>query len=224
MIQERYRSDYPGEFVILKTEFKDGKKIQSREWVPNPVTNQHISARAAVILGPVKSLRYNERHLERHRGGHLGKIKLQTYGNEESWRNLRLDFGFINDLNELDEILKCEYQEKTAIYTNSVNCIKRPEEFYLLPYNPKINSMAGILYLAAFDEHEEVFVCGMDNYGSGNYPLEKVIKAVSDVFRKYSKTRFKFVLEKSTAIVDEWRMFKNVSIISHAEFVYYCDL
>jgi len=40
---ERYREDYSGEFVITKTTFKNGKKVQEREWIDNPITNSHFS-------------------------------------------------------------------------------------------------------------------------------------------------------------------------------------
>ena len=224
MIQERYRSDYPGEFVILKTRLENGKKVQDREWIPNPVENQHISSRAAVVIGPIVSNWFKESNLERHRGGHLGKIKLQTYGNENSWKNLRLDFAVINDISELDKTIDKKYQETTAVYTNSMNCIKRPGEFYLLPYNPKIPSLAGVLYLSAFDEHNEIFICGADGYGPDNYPNQKIVNAVSEVFRNYTKTTFYFVVNKEKSVPDQWRSFKNVKIMDHGKFVSYCDL
>jgi len=224
LIHERYRADYPGEFVVLKTRLENGQKVQEREWIPNPVENQHISSRAAVVIGTIVSKRYKESHLERHKGGHLGKIKLQTYGNENSWRNLRLDFAFLNDIKELDEIIKTEYQEKTAVYTNSENCIKRAGEFFLLPYNPKVPSLAGILYLAAFDGHADIFVCGADEYGPGNYPTDKVIKATEQVFACFINTQFHFVLDNAKALPDQWRKFKNVKLMEHGRFVSYCDL
>ena len=224
MIQERYRSDYPGEFVILRTRLENGKKVQDREWIENPVENQHISSRAAVIIGDIKSNCYKESNLERHKGGHLGKIKLQTYGNETSWKNLRLDFAFLNDINELDNIIDKKYQETTAVYSNSANCIKRPGEFFLLPYNPKIPSIAGVIYLSAFDEHNEIFICGADGYGPDNYPSQKILNAVSEVFQCYSNTTFYFVLNKEKSLPDQWRKFRNVKIIDHRKFVSYCDL
>ena len=46
---ERYRTDYDGEFVIVSNTIKNGKKHQEREWIENPIENQHISGRAAVI-------------------------------------------------------------------------------------------------------------------------------------------------------------------------------
>ena len=49
MIQERYRADYEGEFVITESRWSGGKKTQNREWVANPIDNQHISGRAACI-------------------------------------------------------------------------------------------------------------------------------------------------------------------------------
>ena len=49
MIQERYRKDYDGEFVILNTRVVNGEKIQDKEWIANPIENQHISSRAAII-------------------------------------------------------------------------------------------------------------------------------------------------------------------------------
>jgi len=73
LIHERYRADYPGEFVVLKTRLENGQKVQEREWIPNPVENQHISSRAAVVIGTIVSKRYKESHLERHKGGHLEK-------------------------------------------------------------------------------------------------------------------------------------------------------
>ena len=49
MIQANYRQDYAGEFVVLKTRVVNGKKEQTREWIENPIANQHISERAAII-------------------------------------------------------------------------------------------------------------------------------------------------------------------------------
>ena len=45
----RYRQDYAGEFVILETRWTKGKKVERREWIENPIQNQHISGRAVCI-------------------------------------------------------------------------------------------------------------------------------------------------------------------------------
>jgi len=39
MIQARYRSDYPGEFVLLESRFVNGEKHEQREWIANPIEN-----------------------------------------------------------------------------------------------------------------------------------------------------------------------------------------
>ena len=49
MIAERYRTDYTGEFLITQATWSGGKKRQKREWVANPIENQHISGRAVCI-------------------------------------------------------------------------------------------------------------------------------------------------------------------------------
>ena len=80
MIREQYRSDYEGEFVITESKWSAGKKSQNREWVENPINNQHISGRAACIVGDVDKERFDYTRLQRHKGGLLSSKKLQTYG------------------------------------------------------------------------------------------------------------------------------------------------
>ena len=224
MVQERYRKDYLGEFIIANTKLKNGKKQQQREWIPNLIKNQHISARAAAFFGKVESKFFDEGKVERHKGGHLGKFKLQTYGIGDTWKNINLNFSFINDIGLLDEIIKAGIQEKTAVYTNSVNCIKRPGEFFLLPYNLKMPSPAGILYLAAFDEHKEIFICGAEQYGVDALASNKILKSVSRVIGCYKNTKFYFVVNKQRHIPNEWKKFPNVQLMNHSKFVSYCDL
>ena len=62
-MSERYRTEYDGEFVIINNTIKDGKKIQEREWIENPIENQHISGCAAVI-GHGQSRRNTKLHGE----------------------------------------------------------------------------------------------------------------------------------------------------------------
>ena len=96
---ERYRTEYDGEFVIVSNRIIDGKKEQEREWIENPIDNQHISGRAAVI-GDGQS-RYNtiyhgklnlKNKIEKHKGWHLGRKRLQSYGSEGCWQEMQCDF------------------------------------------------------------------------------------------------------------------------------------
>ena len=72
MIHANYRSEYPGEFIVLETKWSGGKKVQTREWIDNPIQNQHLSHRAACIGTSIDLERFNYTILQRHRGGLLG--------------------------------------------------------------------------------------------------------------------------------------------------------
>ena len=80
--KERYRANYDGEFVITKIIYRDGQKITEKEYIENPIINQHISGRA-VVIGAGHSLRQDVvTAVSNHGGGLLGQKKLQTYGCE----------------------------------------------------------------------------------------------------------------------------------------------
>ena len=65
-MEARYREDYPGEFVILESKWSQGKKTEKREWIENPIQNQHLSGRAACISSNVDFDIFNFRILESH--------------------------------------------------------------------------------------------------------------------------------------------------------------
>ena len=77
-MEARYRTDYAGEFVILESKWAGGKKEETREWIPNPIENHHLSGRAAVIGSNIDKWQFDYTRLQRHRGGLLGSKKLQT--------------------------------------------------------------------------------------------------------------------------------------------------
>ncbi len=157
-MQERYRTDYDGEFVILNTFYKDGKKQQEKEWVANPIENQYISARAAIIGNGTSREKFNVKNIEDHRGGLLGKKRLQTYGAQGCWRELRCDFYVEDQQQTLEEIIQSKYAEKSVVYTGVKNLLKYPGEFYLVPYGVKKPSIVTAIYLAAFDGHKEIYL------------------------------------------------------------------
>ena len=92
MIESRYRRDYSGEFVITEIRIADGRSQQTREWIPNVIENHHISGRAAVIGSRTDQERFKYQRLQRHRGGLLGKKRLQTYGTGDLWQDMAFDF------------------------------------------------------------------------------------------------------------------------------------
>ena len=218
--QAKYRQDYDGEFVITETRWAGGKKEQAREWVPNPIDNQHISGRATCILSNIDHFRYDYRRLEKHRGGLLGSKKLQNYGTGHTARNMRLDFTVETNPEELADIISRKYQEKNIVYTTTRQCLVNPGEFYLIPYNPSMCIEALVVYLAAFDGHKEIFIIGANNKMiASNSTWADQVGRVIDL---YKSTNFIAVANPAT-VPDLWYNMPNFKTIEYQEFLSYCD-
>ena len=188
---ERYRTEYDGEFVIVNNTIKDGKKYQEREWIENPINNQHISGRAAII-GNGNSRRYNQTtgfnlktKIEEHDGWHLGRKRLQSYGAEDCWKEMQCDFYVEFDKDKLQEIKDKNYQEIVSVYTNARNCIDNPGEFYLVPYGVRGKSISVATWLACFDGHKEIFLIGVDGLNKDDEPDEKLVNQMNGIFVDY---------------------------------------
>lgn len=222
-MQERYRKDYDGEFVILNTEYKNGKKIQHKEWIENPVLVDHVSGRAVVIGKGASRKDFDIRKLENHRGGLLASLKLQSYGTQGCWEELQTDFYIEVNTDELARIKKSKYQEKTVVYTGTKNLIKYPGEFYLVPYNTKLQTVALATWVAAFDNHKEIFLLGIDGMDSNNTPNSKEIHDLHRVILTYSSTNF-IMVNNGKNVPDLWRNCTNFKLIDYPTFISYCDV
>lgn len=221
MIIERHRTDYKGEFVITETKWSKGKKSQKREWIDNPIINQHLSHRAACIASGLMQHRFDHRKLQNHRGGLLSSKKLQTYGTVPITRDMRLDFAVSTQQTELDEILNRRYQENNIVYTTANLCIGNPGEFYLIPYNPILSVEALVLYLAAFDGHKEIFMLGYNNdTPSGNSGWKE---HVNSVIAAYQTSTFTCVGRRGT-VPEQWADNANFQMMTEEEFISYCDI
>lgn len=218
--QARYRQDYDGEFVIVETRWAAGKKEQTREWVANPIENQHISGRATCILSNIDQFRFDYRKLENHRGGLLGSKKLQNYGTGHTARDMRLDFTVETDPVELSAIIESKYQEKNIVYTTTRQCLTHPGEFYLIPYNPNMCIEALVVYLAAFDGHKEVFILGANKTMSASNSAW--LEQISRVIGIYRSTQF-IAVGNSGTIPDIWYNSSNFKSMDYQEFISYCD-
>jgi hypothetical protein len=222
-MQARFRKDYDGEFVISNTTIRNGRKIQTREWVPNPIVNQHISGRAAVI-GSGQTARPDViTHLSRHPGGLLGKKKLQTYGCETAWQSLPLDFYIDYNVDTLAKIVNQTYQKNTIVYTHSRNCLTMPGNFYMVPYNVRTSSPATAVYLAAFDGHREIFLLGIDGTNQNHAPDSQYIHDVNQVIQAYNTVTFRFVTDGMTPPT-QWQAHRNVEVWKYSKFISYCDV
>jgi hypothetical protein len=221
MTAARYRADYEGEFIITKSTWSGGKKRQKREWVANPIENQHISGRAVCIGGEHDVDQFDYTRLQSHRGGLLGSKKLQTYGLGSITKQMRLDFTVETDDVLLRELMDSHHYQDNIIYTTPRNCLKYPGVFYLMPYNPVLVKQALLLYLAAFDGHSEIFLIGYNQHTSaGNTAwaahVEEVIKA-------YTATKF-IVVGAKHHTVESWLEYSNVEQMEFRQFISYCDV
>lgn len=220
MLTPKYRSDYDGEFVIVETIWRNGKKEQKREWVPNPIENQHISGRATCILSDINHFRYDHRKLENHRGGLLGSKKLQNYGTGHTSKEMRLDFTVEINPAELESIIERKYQEKNIVYTTTRQCLTHPGEFYLIPYNPNLCIEALVVYLAAFDGHKEVFIIGANKDLSASN--SDWFNQINRIINMYKSTEFIAVGNPST-MPENWYNSPNFKTMDYREFISYCD-
>ena len=221
MITARYRTDYTGEFIITQTVWSGGKKRQRREWVTNPIENQHISGRAVCIASDHDLLHFDYTRLQRHRGGLLGSKKLQTYGLGFVAKQMRLDFTVETDDVILRELMDSHYYQDNIVYTSPRNCLKYPGVFYLTPYNPVLIKHALLLYLAAFDGHKEIFLLGYNQYtDAGNSAWAS---HVEEVIKSYTATKFIVVGAKHHTI-SSWLEHANVEHMEVRQFISYCDV
>jgi hypothetical protein len=220
-MEARYRADYAGEFIVTNTTWGNGHKEQTREWIENPIQNQHISGRAACIGSTFDRDKFDYTILQRHRGGLLGSKKLQTYGVGEIAQQMRLDFAVETNSDRLSQLIETGYQETNAVYTSPRNCLIYPGQFYLIPLDPRLLDINQILYLAAFDSHKEIFMLG--------YNKETPIDAphwsdqVRQIMDAYQGTVFYMVGER-TNMFDSWLEAPNTKTLTYREFISYCDV
>lgn len=226
MLTARYRRDYDGEFVVTETRWAGGKKTQKREWVANPIVNQHISGRAACIASDCDRVgtdqnSFDYTRLQNHRGGLLGSKKLQTYGVGSITREMRLDFAIDSQQSVLDEIMSRGYQVNNVVYTTPKLCVYNPGEFYLIPYNPLLALEALPLYLACFDGHSEIFMLGYNKDTPGGNAVWS--DHVDMVIRAYPAVTF-WMIGVESNMFDSWRLCANTKSMTYREFISYCDV
>ena len=221
MIQARYRQDYDGEFVVLSTEIVNGVKQEVRDWIPNPIENYHISHRAAVIGSSVDREIFNYTRLQRHRGGLLGKKKLQTYGTGNLWQDMRFDFFVSTDSEVLSQIVEHGYDQSATIYTNARHIVEMPGRFYLIPFRPMLDNLATNIYVAAFDGHQEIFLLGYTNETVGQTSYWQ--RDVDSLIKTYTNVKFTFVGVEQN-IPNLWKKHSHVDCWDYRKFVTYCDV
>jgi hypothetical protein len=220
-MQARYRSDYPGEFIVLETKWSGGKKQQTREWIDNPIENHHISGRAACIASKTDIERFDHTLLQKHRGGLLGSKKLQTYGATAIAQDMRLDFVVETEKEQLQDLITQEYYKDNIVYTTARNCLEYPGLFYLIPNRPHLLNIALLLYLAAFDGHKEIFLLGYNKDTPCEHP--RWTEQVTEIFTTYPGIKF-YLAGESTNMPALWLDQSNVTTMTYRDFIGYCDV
>jgi hypothetical protein len=221
MITQRYRRDYDGEFVVASTNIQGGVKLQQREWIPNKIQNMHVSGRAAVIGSTNTRHRLDYTVLQHHHGGLMGRNKLQTYGCSNVWKDMRLDFYVSTDPRDINLVHKANYDKNTTVYTTSRQCIRYPESFFLVPYQPQLEDLVTAVYLAAFDQHQEIFLIG---YNNDTAPTNTAyIDQMQEIFKVYNSIKFVLVGVAGN-MPDMWRRRPNVRVLTYNEFKTYADV
>ena len=220
-MQARFRNDYDGEYVLTKTTFRNGEKIQQREWVDNPIVNQHVSGRAAIIGSNLDSTLFDYKKLATHRGGLLGSKRLQTYASGTIWKDMAVNFFVTNNRENLAEIQLLNYHVNNIVYTTTTVVLNNPGKFYTIPFGPVMDELALAVYLAAFDGHQEIFLIGYNKEVKG----EKIswIENLNQVFRTYQSAKFYLVGVESNQ-PEQWKKNKNVKCMTYREFISHCDI
>lgn len=221
-MQEKYRRDYPGEFVITKTVWAGGKKDQLREWIDNPIKVVQTSGRATCIARSPAFKETFYRRVAENRGDLLAHKKMQTYGVEEVWSIMKPNFLVSQKSDNLKEMSACKYAEDVIVYTSAANCLKFPGEFFLFPYNFAATAYAQAAWLACFDEHKEVFLVGYDEVDTTGTRQQKMIDSVGTVFDTYPGVTFTHVTNANTP--KEWRKRINVKTMTVESYISHCDV
>jgi hypothetical protein len=220
-MQAKTRADYDGEYVLTKTTIRDGEKTHKREWMSNPIVNQHISGRAAVIGSDTDSVLFDYRKLAQHRGGLLGSKRLQTYGSGPIWKDMALNFYVSTNRENLEELKASGYHKTNIVYSTTGVILKNPGDFYLVPFVPVLDELALAVYLAAFDGHKEIFLFGYNNDVS---PTRVSWQSdVNRVFRAYPDVRFTLV-GVDVNQPEGWRANSNVQCMTYRDAISYCDI
>lgn len=239
-MEEIYRKDYDGEYVVLNTKISGGKRITEREWIDNPIKNQHISGRATIIASGESRRAFNVTKLPHHRGGLLGRLKLQTYGTGELHNEMLLDFFVTFDDRKLQECIDSKYTERSTVYTSAKNCLKYPGEFYLIPQSMRGNTATIAAWLACFDGHKEIFLLGFDGQASPGYnnniyipynhpDKRKVISVdqqtieMTKLMLTYPGVDFYYV-NNNSKIPEAWEDLPNLTTMTYRNWITHCDI
>jgi len=243
-IDKKYRKDYTGEDIIVERKHEGKKWWDQTETIPNMITNNQISNRAAIIGNGPSRLEFNLQNLKKPQGL-LGATTVQTYGCNALYRDFTPDFLVSTGNNGIvTEIANSNYVNNNIVYSNAIHLLEHPSKFYLIPYDPYADAGTTAAYIAAFDGHTTIYLLGFDGYdlqGHNNniyadtngYDLkwqfeiegDKLINNRAQLFNTYSDVDFVWVTSYGKNTVPETlKWCSNHRQISFRDLVLECDL
>jgi len=221
-MEERYRTDYEGEFVVTGLKIVNGRKQQEREFVDNPIQIKSISGRATCVSNGDSGKRIHLNRLTKYHGV-LNTLPLNVYTTGDLYKQVHGNFHITFNVDNLQELIESKLTEEIIVYTSTTQCLKFPGEFFIIPYSYKSTEEAVAAYLAAFDGHTEVFLLGYDQFKTDGTRRTKMIESIIPVLKAYSTTKFYHVVSDSET-PKEWLPFRNLKTMPLMEYVSYCDI
>ena len=235
--------DYEGEFIIHDTRIINGKREEDREWIPRAVTNNDHRGYAVVIGNGQSREKFNLNLLKHHKGGLFASMRCQTYGCNALYRDFTPDFLIVHNPAMAKEVVESGYTENKIVYSSAQQLVKYPGKLYLIPQNINMNAGALATYMAAFDNHKNIYLIGFDNQpdpthnnnmyaGTENYgdinspdPDGKWLNFMSRLFGAYSDVKFTYVNgNPEYTFPEQWNWHKNVLKENYREFVSNLDI
>jgi len=239
---KRYRVDYAGEEIITERVHENQTWHETRESVPNVITNAQISNCAVAIGNSPSRLDFNLNHLK-HPSGLLGSKTLQTYGCNALYRDFTPDFLVALGDDMVTELSSSDYVKDNIVYTRSYSLLEYPNKFYLIPYDPYADSGTTAAYIAAFDGHKKIYMLGFDEQDTPNINFnvyagtnaydakqsdvgsEKWVQNRTKLFTVYDDVDWVWVTQCGTSTVPESiKSCQNFRQISFRNFVTEADL
>lgn len=246
-LSKRYRKDYAGEDIITERVLENREWVATTEYVPNNVINNQISNRAVVFGNGLGRKDFDIPHILRHRSGLLGADALQSYACNAFYRDYAPDFLIVTDRLIAKEItiMPSRFWEDNIVYTRATINLEFPKKFYLIPNDIYTDAGTTALYIAAFDGHKRIYMCGFDGQdtpsrnnniyaGTNCYDPIHVTQPISDakwehdrttLFNTYDDVDFVFVtMWGRNRLPEAFKYCPNVRQISRNDWIVEADL
>jgi len=243
IIDRVFRDDYAGEFIIHQRTLKNGIYEEDREWIPSSV-KLDIASDAAIVFGNgLSRVDFDMKKIVNHKGGHLNKHKLYSYGCNALYRDHEVDFLVATNDGMVDEIVDSGYADNNIVYTVNRYISCHPGKFHMIPYGVQQNAGSMAAFMAAFDGFKKIYLVGFDTQDAPNINnnmycdtknYEGLHSHVEDakwsnimyqIFRQYHDVEFYRVMPGPNPVTPiSWKGCLNYKNITDRQFVSYSDL